>query len=92
MVMGISKMLRTTLYLLPLLFLYQVIYANTGARWIASDLSVITDAADSGDAYAQVFWHFAICMETRDYQFLIWKRVFMRKIPRVVVTGWAILF
>lgn len=57
--MGISKMLRTTLYLLPLLFLYQVIYANTGARWIASDLSVITDAADSGDAYAQGF--LALC-------------------------------
>ena len=52
-------MWRTFLYLLPLLFLNQVIFANEGAKWIKSDLSDLTDAADSGDAYAQGF--LALC-------------------------------
>ena len=47
------------IYLLPLLFLNQVICANEGARLISTELSAITDAADSGDAYAQGF--LALC-------------------------------
>ncbi len=53
------KMFRFIIYLLPLSFLYQVICANEGTRWIKSDLSELTKAADSGDAYAQGF--LALC-------------------------------
>ena len=52
-------MFRFLLYLLPLFFLYQVICANQGTRWLASDLTSLTEAADSGDAYAQGF--LALC-------------------------------
>ena len=52
-------MWRTFPYLLSLLFLNQVIFAIEGAKWIQSDLSELTDAADSGDAYAQGF--LALC-------------------------------
>lgn len=54
-----SKMFRAFLYLLPLLFLNQVIFANEGAKWIESDLSALSDEADSGDAYALGF--LALC-------------------------------
>lgn len=52
-------MWRAIIYLLPLLFLNQVIFANEGAKWIQSDLSDLTEAADSGDAYALGF--LALC-------------------------------
>lgn len=52
-------MWRTFPYLLSLLFLNQVIFAIEGAKWIQSDLAELTDAADSGDAYAQGF--LALC-------------------------------
>ena len=53
------KMIRFILYLLPLLFLNQVIYANEGSRWIKSNLSELKEFADAGDAYAQGF--LALC-------------------------------
>ena len=59
MVVNNCKMFRFIIYLLPLSFLYQVICANEGTRWIKSDLSELTKAADSGDAYAQGF--LALC-------------------------------
>ena len=52
-------MSRILLYLLPVLIANQVLCANEGARWLKSDLSSLTDAADSGDAYAQGF--LALC-------------------------------
>ncbi|MEL0098400.1 MAG: tetratricopeptide repeat protein [Opitutae bacterium] len=52
-------MFRNIIYLLPLLFLNQVICANEGVRLISADLPAITEAADSGDAYAQGF--LALC-------------------------------
>ena len=59
MVVSICKMFRFLSYLLPLFFLYQVICANQGNRWLGSDLTNLTEAADSGDAYAQGF--LALC-------------------------------
>lgn len=52
-------MSRFLLYLLPVLIGNQVICGNEGARWLASDLTSLTDAADSGDAFAQGF--LALC-------------------------------
>ena len=59
MVVIICKMFRSLFYLLPLLFLYQVICANEGARWINADLAEISQVADTGDGYAQGF--LALC-------------------------------
>ena len=59
-------MFRNLIYLLSLLFLNQVICANEGARLISTELSAITDAADSGDAYAQDSLPFVISMGIRD--------------------------
>ena len=52
-------MSRILLYLLPVLIANQVLCGNEGARWLKSDLSALTDAADSGDAFAQGF--LALC-------------------------------
>ena len=52
-------MSRIFLYLLPVLIANQVLCGNEGARWLKSDLSALTDAADSGDAFAQGF--LALC-------------------------------
>ena len=52
-------MSRILLYLLPVLITNQVLCGNEGARWLKSDLSALTDAADSGDAFAQGF--LALC-------------------------------
>ncbi|MDG1132675.1 MAG: hypothetical protein P8N21_08290 [Opitutales bacterium] len=50
---------RIFIYLLPVLIANQVLCGNEGTRWLKSDLSSLTDAADSGDAFAQGF--LALC-------------------------------
>lgn len=52
-------MSRIFIYLLPVLIANQVLCGNEGARWLKSELSSLTDAADSGDAFAQGF--LALC-------------------------------
>lgn len=52
-------MSRIFIYLLPVLIANQVLCGNEGSRWLKSDLSSLTDAADSGDAFAQGF--LALC-------------------------------
>lgn len=52
-------MSRIFIYLLPVLIANQVLCGNEGTRWLKSDLSSLTDAADSGDAFAQGF--LALC-------------------------------
>jgi len=59
MVGNYYRMRRIFTYLLSLLLLNQVIFAIEGAKWIQSDLSDLTEAADSGDAYALGF--LALC-------------------------------
>lgn len=52
-------MSRIFIYLLPVLIANQVLCGNEGSRWLKSDLSSLTNAADSGDAFAQGF--LALC-------------------------------
>jgi len=59
MLISFCKMFRIFFYISILLLIDQVSFGNEGVRWLASDLSDLTEAAEAGDAYAQGF--LALC-------------------------------